>query len=115
MLLDADGPDDYQRSVQAFHHDPPAMEEFPGHLARTLLEIRLVEFTPEKTVDRDGRGPRLTLLISQRLADARAWELGNCPRWTWRTTLGRSGLETLDTLIMASIADARFRFTSQWD
>ena len=108
VLLSADGPDDYERSVQAFQHDHgAAMEEFAGHLATTLREIRLVEFTPEKTVDRGGHGPRYTLLVSERLADARAWELGECTQVDMHTTLGRSGLETLDTLIMAGIADTR--------
>ena len=108
VLLAADGPGDYQRSVQAFQHDhQAAIEEFAGYLARTLREIRLVEFTPEKTVGRDGHGPRFHMLISQRLADARAWELGELTRVDMHTTLGRSGLETLDTLIMAGIADTR--------
>ena len=108
VLLDADGPDDYERATEAFHHDhEAAMEEFAGHLARTLREIRIVEFTPEKTVDRGGHGPRYHLGISERLADARAWELGECTQVDMRTTLGRSGLETLDTLIMAGIADTR--------
>jgi hypothetical protein len=108
VLLSADGPDDYERSVQAFQHDHgAAMEGFAGHLATTLREIRLVEFTPEKTVDRGGHGPRYTLLVSERLADARAWELGECTQVDMHTTLGRSGVETLDTLIMAGIADTR--------
>jgi hypothetical protein len=108
VLLEADGPDDYERAMEAFHHDhEAAMEEFAGHLARTLREIRIVEFTPEKTVDRGGHGPRYHLGISERLADARAWELGELTRVDMHTTLGRSGLETLDTLIMAGIADTR--------
>jgi hypothetical protein len=106
VLLAADGPDDYERSVQAFQHDHgAAMEGFAGHLATTLREIRLVEFTPEKTVDRGGHGPRYTLLVSERLADARAWELGEFTQVDMHATLGRS--ETLDTLIMAGIADTR--------
>jgi len=108
VLLAADGPEDYERSVQAFQQEhEAAMEEFAGHLARTLREIRLVEFTPEKTVDRGGHGPRCTMLVSERLADARAWELGDRTQVDMHTTLGRSGLETLDTLIMAGIADTR--------
>jgi hypothetical protein len=108
VLLDADGPDDYERSVQAFMHDhEAAMEEFAGHLAGTLREIRLVEFTPEKTVDRGGHGPRYHLVLAERLADARAWELGERTQVDMHATLGRSGLETVDTLIMAGIADTR--------
>jgi hypothetical protein len=61
----------------------------------------------EKAVDREGHGPRFHLLISQRLADARAWELGELTQVDLHTALGRAGLETVDTLIMASIADTR--------
>ena len=43
----------------------------------------------------------------QRLADARGWELGERTRVDMHTTLGRAGLETVDTLIMAGIADTR--------
>jgi hypothetical protein len=108
VLLASDGPDDYERAVQAFQHDHgAAMEEFAGHLAQKLREIRLVEFTCEKTVDRYGHGPRYHLLLSQRLADARAWELGERTQVDMHTALGRSGLETVDTLIMAGIADTR--------
>ena len=108
VLLAADGPEDYERSVQEFEHaHREAIERFPGYLAEKLREIRLVEFTPEKTVNRDGHGPRFHLLIGQRLADARAWELGEKTQVDMHTTLGRSGLETLDTLIMAGIADDR--------
>jgi hypothetical protein len=108
VLLAADGPEDYERSVQAFQHDHgAAIEEFAGHLAQKLREIRLVEFTCEKTVDRDGHGPRFHLLLSPRLADARAWELGERTQVDMHTALGCSGLETVDTLIMAGIADTR--------
>jgi hypothetical protein len=108
VLLDADGPDDYERAVRAFQHDhEAAIEEFVGHLARKLREIMLVEFTCEKIVDREGHGPRCTMLVAERLADARAWELGERTQVDMHTALGRSGLETLDTLIMAGIADTR--------
>jgi hypothetical protein len=108
VLLDADGPEDYERSVQAFMHDhEAAMEEFASHLAGKLREIYVVEFTPEKTVGRHGHGPRCHLLVSERLADVRAWELGEKTQVEMHTTLGRSGLETVDTLIRAGIADTR--------
>ena len=42
---------------------------------------------------------------SWRLADLRAWELGEAT--CVHARLGPAGLETLDTLIMASIADNR--------
>jgi hypothetical protein len=108
VLLKAGGPEDYERSVREFedrHRD--AMEQFPDYLAGKLREIRLVEFVCEKTVDRDGHGPRCSLVVGRRLADARAWELGETIPVDLHTTLGRSGLETLDTLIMAGIADTR--------
>jgi hypothetical protein len=108
VLLEADGPEDYERSVQAFMHDhEAAIDEFAGHLAGKLREIHVVEFTPEKIVNRGGHGPRFHLLLSERLADVRAWELGERTQVDMHTTLGRSGLETLDTLIMAGIADTR--------
>ena len=108
VLLPADGPQDYERSVLAFQHEhEAAIEEFVGHLATKLREIRLVEFTCEKTVDRHGHGPRFHLLTSQRLADVRVWELGERTKVDMHTALGRSGLETVDTLIRAGIADTR--------
>jgi hypothetical protein len=108
VLLAADGPEDYERAMLAFQHDhEAAMDEFAGYLATTLREIRQVEFTPEKIVERNGHGPRCHLLIGQRLADARGWELGERTRVDMHTTLGRAGLETVDTLIMAGIADTR--------
>jgi len=108
VLIAADGPGDYERAVLEFertHHD--AIERFPCYLAEKLREIRLVEFTCEKTVDRSGHGPRFHLLLGERLADARAWELGGRTRVDMHATLGRSGLETVDTLIMAGIAETR--------
>ena len=108
VLLAADGPDDYERSVLAFQHEhEAAVDEFAGHLAGKLREIRVVEFTCEKTVDRNGHGPRFHQLLGERLADARAWELGGRTQVDMHATLGRAGLETVDTLIMAGIADTR--------
>ncbi len=108
VLLAADGPEDYERSVLAFQQEhEAAVDEFAGHLAGKLREIRVVEFTCEKTVDRNGHGPRFHLLLGERLADARAWELGGRTQVDMHATLGRSGLETVDTLIMAGIADTR--------
>lgn len=50
-------------------------------------------------------GPRNRMEWSWRLADLRAWELGEATYvHAW---LGPAGLETLDTLIMAGIADDR--------
>ena len=113
MLLAADGPEDYERSVREFQHDhEAAMDDFAGHLAGKLREIRLVEFTCEKTVDRNGHGPRCHLLLGERLADARH---GTRERTQvdMHATLGRSGLETV-TALMAGIADTRARSAGRW-
>ncbi len=92
VLLAADGPEDYERSVREFNHThQEAMEQFAGYLAGKLREIRLVEFTCEKVVHRDGHGPRCHLVLGERLADARAWELGERIPVDLHTTLGRSG------------------------
>ncbi|MGH3219437.1 MAG: hypothetical protein ACRDPY_12125 [Streptosporangiaceae bacterium] len=108
VLLAADGPDDYERAVREFHHSHEvAMEQFADHMPGIIREISQVEFTCEKIVNREGHGPRYHLLIGPRLADARAWELGEGIQVHMHTTLGRSGLETVDTLIMAGIADTR--------
>ena len=83
------------------------MDEFAGHLTRTLREISQVEFTPEKTVNRDGHGRRYHLGSGQGLPTRGSGELGERTQVDMHTTLGRSGLETLDTLILAGIANTR--------
>ena len=61
VLLAADGPADYERSMREFQHDhEAAMEQFADHMALKLREISQVEFTPERTVNRDGHGPDTT-------------------------------------------------------
>ena len=95
VLLTADGPEDYERSVLEFeraHHE--AIEQFPGYLAEKLREIRLVEFTCEKTVDRSGHGPRFHLVIGERLPMRGHGNSGENPV-DMHATLGRSGLETV--------------------
>jgi hypothetical protein len=48
VLLAADGPDDYERSMREFQHDhEAAMEQFADRMAGKLREISQVEFTPE--------------------------------------------------------------------
>ena len=109
VLLRADRPEDYEEIIEAFmrdHEGQAAMEEFPRYLAETLREIRLVEFTfPDNPVTHKGHGPRCSMIVGQRVTDARAWELGEATRVHAR--LGATNLETLDTLIMAGIADDR--------
>ena len=102
VLLRADRPEDYEQVLLAFDRDhQAALEEFPRYLAETLREIRLVEFTfPDNPVTSGGHGPRRSWIVGQRVTDLRG-----AARVDAR--LGPAGLETLDTLIMAGIADDR--------
>jgi hypothetical protein len=108
VLLRADRPEDYEQIIQAFmrdHGGQAALEEFPRYLADKLREIRLLEFTfPDNPVTSGGHGPRRHTLVGQRVTDLRA-ELGEAARVDAR--LGPANLETVDTLIMAGIADDR--------
>jgi hypothetical protein len=46
VLLDADGPDDYERSVRAFQHDHEApMEEFAGQATYSMIALRAMSRT----------------------------------------------------------------------
>jgi hypothetical protein len=107
VLLRADRPEEYEQVVSAFARDHlAAMEEFPRYLAETLREIRLVEFTfPDNPVTSGGHGPRRSLIVGQRVTDVREQELAEATRVDVR--LGPAGLEALDTLIVAGIADDR--------
>jgi hypothetical protein len=107
VLLRADRPEEYEQIVSAFARDHlAAMEEFPRYLAETLREIRLVEFTfPDNPVTSGGHGPRRSLIVGQRVTDVREQELAEATRVDVR--LGPAGLEALDTLIRAGIADDR--------
>ena len=102
VLLRADRPEEYEQIVSAFARDHlAAMEEFTRYLAETLREIRLVEFTfPDNPVTSGGHGPRRSWLVGQRVTDLR-----EAARVDAR--LGPANLETVDTLIMAGIADDR--------
>jgi len=108
VLLRADRPEDYEQIIKAFlrdHEGQAALEEFPRYLAEKLREIRLVEFTfPDNPVTSGGHGPRCSMIVGQRVADLRA-ERGEAARVDAR--LGPANLETVDTLIMAGIADDR--------
>jgi hypothetical protein len=107
ILLPAGRPEDYEQILTAFERDHrAAMEEIPRYLAGKLREIRLVEFTfPGNPVTSGGHGPRRSLIVSNRVTDVRERELGEATRVDVR--LGPAGLETVDTLIMAGIADDR--------
>ena len=70
-----------------------------------LGEIRLVEFAFSNPDSSEVDGPSNRMEVGQWLADARAWELGEATHVPARQ--GPAGRETLDTLIMAGIADDR--------
>jgi hypothetical protein len=107
ILLPAGRPEDYEQILMAFERDHrAAMQEIPRYLAEKLREIRLVEFTfPNNPVTSGGHGPRRSLIVGQRVTDVRERELAEATRVDVR--LGPANLETLDTLIMAGIADDR--------
>ena len=87
--------------------DQAAIEEFLLELAARLREIRMVEFTfgtNPVTSEKDD-GPCNRVEFGQRLADLQAWERGEATHVP--AHLGPAGLETVDTLIMAGIADDR--------
>jgi Arc/MetJ-type ribon-helix-helix transcriptional regulator len=107
VLLDADGPEDYEPTLMAFRlANYTAIEQFAGYLAEKIPEIRLVEYTfSNNPVTRDGHGPRLSNLVGDRLSDIQEQEHGETTREL--TRLGPAALETLDTLIMAGTAATR--------
>ena len=71
------GPDEYEQILLAFERDyQAAMEEFPRYL-ENLGEIWLVEFTfSDNPATSESDGPINRMEFGQRLAEARAWELG---------------------------------------
>jgi hypothetical protein len=107
VFLRADRPEDYEQIILAFERDhQAAIEEFLLELVAKLREIRLVEFTfSNNPVTGETDGPSNRMEFGQRLADLQAWELGEATHVP--AHLGPAGLETVDTLIMAGIADDR--------
>ena len=107
VLLDADGPEDYEATLTAFDlANKTARDQFTGYLAARLREIRLVEYTfSDNPVTRDGHGPRASNPVGERLPDIRDGEHAEATPLLAR--LGPPGLETLDTLIAARIAATR--------
>jgi hypothetical protein len=107
VLFDADGPEHYEPTLTAFLlAEETAREQFAGYLAAKLPEIRLVEYTfSNNPVTRDGHGPRVSNLVGERLSDIQEREHGETTLEL--TRLGPTGLETLDTLIMAGTAATR--------
>jgi hypothetical protein len=108
VLLDVDGPEDYEPTLTAFLlAGETARDQFAGYLAERLPEIRLVEYTfsNPNPVTRDGHGPRVSNLVGDRRSDIQEREHGETTREL--TRLAPDGLETLDTLIMAGTAATR--------
>ena len=108
VFLRADRPEDYDQILRAFDRDhQAAIEGFLLEMAARLREIRMVEFTFGTnliTSEKDD-GPCNRMEFGQRLADLQAWEQGEATHVP--AHLGPAGLETVDTLIMAGIADDR--------
>jgi hypothetical protein len=108
VFLRADRPEDYDQVFRAFDRDhQAAIDGFLLELVARLREIRLVEFTfgsNPVTSEKDD-GPCNRVEFGQRLADLQAWERGEATHVP--AHLGPAGLETVDTLIMAGIADDR--------
>ena len=95
-------PERWQRIADLYQ---AALEEFPRYL-ENLGEIRLVEFTfSDNPATSESDGPINRMEFGQGLAEERAWELGEATHVPARQ--GPAGLETLDTLILAGIADDR--------
>jgi hypothetical protein len=107
VFLRADRPEDYEQIILAFERDhEAAIEEFLLELVARLREIRLVEFTfSNNPVTGEKDGPCNRMEFGQRLVDLQAWELGEATHVP--AHLGPAGLEIVDTLIMAGIADDR--------
>ena len=108
VLLDADGPEDYEPTLTAFLlAEETARDQFARYLAAKLPQIRLVEYTfsNPNPVTRDGHAPRVSNLVGERLSDIQEREHGETTREL--TRLGPAGLQTLDTLIMAGTAATR--------
>jgi len=102
----ADGPEDWQRSLDALvDTHGAAIDQFVSYLAEKLCQIRIVEFTFDVPVNRDGHCPRWSRGVAQKLSDYCRESLGEDIFELAR--LGPAGLETVDTLIMAGIADTR--------
>ena len=102
----ADGPENWQRTLDAFvDTHGAAIDQFVSYLAEKLCQIRILEFTFDVPVNRDGHCPRWSRGVAQKLSDYRRESLGEDNFEL--TRLGPAGLETVDTLILAGIADTR--------
>jgi hypothetical protein len=83
VLLDADGPDDYERSVQAFMHDhEAAMEEFAGHLAGNSARSGRSSSPPRKASTATATAPGATCWSASVLPTCGHGNSGRRPGWT---------------------------------
>jgi hypothetical protein len=79
-----------------------AREQFTRYLAGKLAQIRLVEYTfSNNPITRQGHGPRASNPVGERLPDIQEWQDGEATPLLAR--LGPVGLDTLDTLISATL------------
>ncbi|HEX4089741.1 MAG TPA: hypothetical protein VHZ33_13580 [Trebonia sp.] len=102
----ADGPEDWERSLTAFRKaNGPAVDQFVAYLAEKLCQVRILEFTFDVPVTRDGHCPRFSRGVSSKLSDYRREQAGQDIHEL--TRLGPAGRETVDTLIQAGVADTR--------
>jgi hypothetical protein len=102
----ADGPEDWERALNAFcdTHEA-AIDQFVSYLAEKLCQIRILEFTFDVPVNRDGHCPRMSRGVAQKLSDYRREAVGE--DIFELTRLGSAGLATVDALVLAGIADTR--------
>jgi hypothetical protein len=102
----SDGPDDRERALAAFIDvHGPAVDGFVSHLAQQLCQIRILEFTFNVPVDRGGHCPRMSRGVSTKLSDYQREALGEDSFEL--TRLGPAGLDTVDAMIRAGLADTR--------
>jgi hypothetical protein len=106
VIPTAGGPEDWERSLNSFcDTHGAAVDQFVSYLAEKLCQIRILEVTFDVPVTRDGHCPRMSRGVAQKLSDYQREELGE--DIFELTRLGPAGLETVDTLIMAGVADTR--------
>ena len=94
VLLDADGPDDYERAMQAFQHDhEAAMEEFAGHWPRHSARSGWSISPPRKPSTAKATAPGGTCRFRGKACRRAGMGTRGITRWTC-TPAGPSGLET---------------------
>jgi hypothetical protein len=105
VLLNSAGPEDYERSWQAFAGaHQAAIEEFPRYLAEKVREIINVEFRFSENTDiRGGNdGPQYGFPAGRRLSGYQEWERGEAT--FVHAPMGPAGLETRSWQISRPLA-----------